>query len=297
SNGTDLGGGFIQVTADTLTVGGKLHANGGGGEVNLQACSLMLGPTGQTLATGPNGFNLLQASGPMEVQGTMTATVANTLDYLDPAHLPVVQSSHVSPPPVIVEDNPAVPLLCPGQSAPTSTTSTTSTTIAGATSTTVPTTTTLVVGTPTSPSPVASSTTTSARSSTTTTSTAARSSTTTTSTAVPSTSSMPVTAPPSSTVTASTTTTVTVPQTPTTTVPASPCSGEPSTLAAASCRIQMLADTVESAPPTILGGARTAHRLEALLKQVDLSLNSVEHGTKVKASLRKGRHALNSFET
>ena len=59
----------------------------------------------------------------------------------------------------------------------------------------------------------------------------------------------------------------------------------------------MLADTVESAPPTILGGARTAHRLEALLKQVDRALNSVEHGTKVKASLRKGRHALNSFET
>src|SRR5262249_9242836 len=104
---TPVGGGFIQLTADTLTVGGKLHANGGGGEVNLQACALTLGPTGQTLATGPNGFNLLQASGPMEVQGTMTATVANTLDYLDPAHLPVVQSSHVSPAAVIPPRHPA----------------------------------------------------------------------------------------------------------------------------------------------------------------------------------------------
>jgi hypothetical protein len=250
---TPVGGGFIQLTADTLTVGGKLHANGGGGEVNLQACALTLGPTGQTLATGPNGFNLLQASGPMEVQGTMTATVANTLDYLDPAHLPVVQSSHVSPAAVIVDDNPPVPLLCPGQTAPTSTTSTTSTTIASATSTTGPTTT-------------------------------------------PTTSSTLVTATPSTTVAASTTTTVTAPQSTTTTVPASPCSGEPSTMAAASCRLQMLTDAVETAAPTALGGARTAHRLEALLKQAGRALDSVERGRKVKASLRRGRRALNGFE-
>src|SRR5262249_61577711 len=60
SNGTPTGGGLIQLVAQTLTVGGKLHANGGGGEVNLQACALTLGATGQTVTLGQNGINLLQ---------------------------------------------------------------------------------------------------------------------------------------------------------------------------------------------------------------------------------------------
>jgi hypothetical protein len=67
-------------------------------------------------------------------------------------------------------------------------------------------------------------------------------------------------------------------------------------MAAASCRIQMLTDTVETAAPTALGDARTAHRLEALLKQAERALGSVERGTKVKASLRRGKRALNGFE-
>ena len=58
----------------------------------------------------------------------------------------------------------------------------------------------------------------------------------------------------------------------------------------------MLTDTVETTAPTALGGSRTVHRLDALLKQADHALDSVEHGTKVKASLRKTRRALNSFE-
>jgi hypothetical protein len=59
----------------------------------------------------------------------------------------------------------------------------------------------------------------------------------------------------------------------------------------------MLTDTVETTAPTALGGSRTAHRLDALLKQADHALDSVERGTKVKASLRKTRHALGSFES
>jgi len=135
SNGTLVGGGLIMLTAETLTVGGTVHANGGGGEVNLQACNLTLSAGGQTVATGPNGFNLLQASGPMEIDGTMTAAAANTLDYLDPAHLPVVHSSSISPAAVIVADNPPVLPLCPGQT--TTTTGPTTSTLA-ATTTTVP---------------------------------------------------------------------------------------------------------------------------------------------------------------
>jgi hypothetical protein len=67
-------------------------------------------------------------------------------------------------------------------------------------------------------------------------------------------------------------------------------------MAAASCRIQMLTDTLDASTPTALGGARTAHRLRALLKQANRALDSVERGTKVKASLRSGRRALDSFE-
>ena len=302
SKGTELGGGSVQLSADTLTVGGRVHANGGGGEVNLQACTLTLGATGQTVATGPNGFNLLQASGPMEIEGTMTATVANTLDYLDPAHLPVldyldpahlpvVQSSNISPPAVIVADDPAVPPLCPGQTTPTSTTSTTSTSLAVTTSTTVPTTTTLVVGTTTS-----TSTTTTHEPSSTTTSTISS-----TQHDVDRGADDPLDSRdqylvnhhrdvddhhgygaaghhdngPGAAV----------------------FPGEPTTLDAASCGIQMLTDTVQTTAPTALGGSRTAHRLDVLLKQADQALDSVERGTKVKASLRKTRRALGSFES
>ena len=65
---------------------------------------------------------------------------------------------------------------------------------------------------------------------------------------------------------------------------------------AASCVIQMLTDTVQNTAPAALGGSRTEHRLEALLRQADHALGSVEHGTKVKANLGKTRRALNRFE-
>ncbi len=288
SNGTSDGGGLIQLVADSLTVGGKLHANGGGGEVNLQGCALTLASTGQTATMGQNGFNLLQASGPMEVDGTMTAATSNTLDYLDPAHLPVVHSGSVSPPAVIIDDKPPVTPLCPGQTTTTSTTST-STTIAVTTSTTVPTTTTLVVTT-------TSTSTTGTTGASTSTTTSARSSTSTTSIVAPTTTSTVVTTTSSTIVAASTTTTVSALQTTTSTIPSPPCSGEPTAMDAASCGIQMLTDTVETTVPTALGGSRTVHRLEALLRQANRALDAVEHGTKVKANLGKTRRALSRFE-
>ena len=131
------GGGFIQLMAATVTVGGTLHANGGGGEVNLQACTLTLSATGQAVATGPNGFTLLQASGPMEIDGALTATSTNTLDYLDPAQPPVVRSSNIVPPAVIVLNNPPVSSLCVSQA--TTTTSPSTSTIGVTTTTMAPT--------------------------------------------------------------------------------------------------------------------------------------------------------------
>src|SRR5262245_15235536 len=218
----------------------------------------------------------------------MTAGFANTLDYLDPAHLPVVHSANVSPKAVIADDNPPVTPLCPGQTTTTSTTST-STTITVTTSTTVPTTTTLVVTT-------TSTSTTHTTVTSTSTTTSARSSTSTTSIVVPTTSSTVVTTTSSTIVAASTTTTVSALQTTTTTIPAPPCSGEPTAMDAASCGIQMLTNTVQTTAPSALGGSRTAHRLEALLRQANHALDSVEHGKKVKTNLGKTRRALNRFE-
>ena len=171
-------GGLISFTVPTLTVTGTLHANGGGA-VTLQACSLTLEPAGQVLATGLGGFTLLQASGPMEIDGTLVAGSTNTLDYLDPAHLPVVNSASISPDPDVVENAPPVSPLCPGQVTTTTTTSPVTTTTAPPTATTtatVATTTTTTSSTTTVTSTTAPETTTS------TTSTTIAPSTTTTST-------------------------------------------------------------------------------------------------------------------
>jgi hypothetical protein len=65
---------------------------------------------------------------------------------------------------------------------------------------------------------------------------------------------------------------------------------------AASCDIQTLTNTVEATAPAALGGSRTAHRLEALLRRANHALDSAEHGKKVKANLGKTRRALNRFE-
>jgi hypothetical protein len=112
--GVSGAGGLISITATTVTVSGTLHANGGG-EVQLQACTLTLEPSGQVLATGLGGFTLFQASGPMEIDGTLVAESTNTLDYLDPAHLPVVNSVSISPDADIVETILPCPRCAPGR--------------------------------------------------------------------------------------------------------------------------------------------------------------------------------------
>jgi hypothetical protein len=65
---------------------------------------------------------------------------------------------------------------------------------------------------------------------------------------------------------------------------------------AASCGLQTLTNAVETTAPTALGGSRTAHRLEALLRQANHALDSAEQGKKVKANLGRTRRALNRFE-
>jgi hypothetical protein len=276
SNGTTVGGGLISPAAETPTVGGKLHADGGGGEVNLQACDLTLSAGGQTLATGPNGFNLLQASGPMEVDGTMTATQANTLDYLDPAHLPVVHSSSISPAAVIVKDNPPAPPLCPGQATTTTTTSTSSTLAVATTTMVLQTTTTTVAHTTTTSTtlpPTTSSTTTSTTSTT-------RRSTTTTSTTTTTVQSSTLTTP------VSTSTTTTTPD----------CTEESlQGFDAVDCHIDLLASMIAEQPSDTFGDRRVTKALLAHIGKarglVDAARLEISPGPDLRLAMRQLRTA------
>jgi hypothetical protein len=278
SNGTPLGGGFIMLTAETLTVGGKVHADGGGGEVNLQACDLTLSAGGQTLATGPNGFNLLQASGPMEIDGTMTAAQANTLDYLDPAHLPVLHSSTISPAAVVVKDNPPVPPLCPGQATTTTTASSTTTTTmpssttrppttTTSTSTTRPPTTTMTTSTSTTQPPTTSSTT-----------------TTTSSTRPPTTT---TTAPTTTTLSSSTTSTSTTPVSTSTTTTTPDCTEESlQGFDAVDCHIDLLASLIAEQPTDIFGDRRVTQALLAHIGKARGLVDAARAGSSAAHDLR-----------
>ena len=272
SNGTPVGGGLIILTAETLTVGGKVHANGGGGEVNLQACNLTLSAGGQTLATGPNGFNLLQASGPMEIDGTMTAAQVNTLDYLDPAHLPVVHSSSISPAAMVVTDNPPVPPLCPGQvTATTTTLAVTTTTMVQHTTTT--TTSTTTTSTSTTRPPTTSSTTTSTS----------------------------TTRPPTTTTTTSTTTTVqpststtTTPVTTSTTTTTPDCTEESlQGFDAVDCHIDLLASLIAEQPSDTFGDRRVTQAILAHIGKarglVDAARAEISAGRELRLAVRQLR--------
>ena len=100
------GGGMFQVVAATIVVTGKVHADALssddlGGSVILQACAVTVNAGAVVSTLGTTGENLLQASGPMTIAGTLTSA-ANHLEYLDPAHLPqIVPGAVVSPGPMI----------------------------------------------------------------------------------------------------------------------------------------------------------------------------------------------------
>ena len=278
SNGTTVGGGLVMLTAETLTVGGKVHANGGGGEVNLQACNLTLSPSGQTVATGPNGFNLLQASGPMEIDGTMTATQANTLDYLDPAHLPAVHSSSISPAAVVVPDNPAVPPLCPGQTTTTTTITTTSSTLPVTTTTTVPP---LTSSTTTSTSTTRPPTTSTTTSTSTTRPPTTTTTTSTTSTTRPTTTTSTTTVQPSST----STTTTSVTSSTTTTTP--DCTDESlQGFDAVDCHLDLLASLIAQQSFDTFGDRRVAQSLVAHIGKARGLVDAARPGNEAKRDLR-----------
>jgi hypothetical protein len=58
----------------------------------------------------------------------------------------------------------------------------------------------------------------------------------------------------------------------------------------------MLNSTLETSTPAQLGGARTKHRLNTLLKGANRSLDAARNGKRVATKLRTARRKLNSFE-
>jgi hypothetical protein len=187
-------GASIQLVDATIIDDANVHANGGG-VINFQACTLTINADAQVQAQS-SGANLLQASGPMQVSGTLLAST-NTLDYFDPANPPNITGASITPAAMVALDQVDFPPLCPGQTTTTSTSTTTSTlatttstTLATTTTTTLgPTTTTIVIGT-TSTTTTSTTTSTLATTSTTTTSTTTstnRPATTTSTTRVPTT--------------------------------------------------------------------------------------------------------------
>jgi cysteine-rich repeat protein len=79
----DEGGGFIEIAGGKMTVAGKLHASGladgtSGGAITLEGCDVTVTATGQLVANGAGGSNLLRGSGQVVVAGKMLATPSGT---------------------------------------------------------------------------------------------------------------------------------------------------------------------------------------------------------------------------
>ena len=102
------GGGEFQITAETITVTNRVHADvyadGLGGAVILRACQVTVNAGAVVSSLGLTGENLFQASGPMTIGGTLTSAL-NRLEYLDPARLPQIAfGAALTPPPVIAQN-------------------------------------------------------------------------------------------------------------------------------------------------------------------------------------------------
>ena len=103
------GGGTLQIVAGAIVVTSRVHADAMtsddlGGAVMLQACEIAVNVGAVVSSVGLTGENLLQASGPMTIAGTLTSA-ANRLEYLDPARLPqIAPGATVTPTPVIAQN-------------------------------------------------------------------------------------------------------------------------------------------------------------------------------------------------
>ena len=107
------GGAIFQVLAASIVVTSKVHADASndqqlGGGVTLQGCEVAVNAGAVVSSLGLTGENVLQASGPMTIAGTLTSAV-NRLEYLDPTRLPQIATGAVVTPPPVVAPNPLLP--------------------------------------------------------------------------------------------------------------------------------------------------------------------------------------------
>lgn len=290
------GGSFTAYTLDDFTVTGLVDISGtgallyGGGTIDIQSCALTVGTTARLKTIGPNGTNVLHASGAMLVEGTLMAGGSNLFEYRSPALPPVIAAGAViTPDAQIVLNTLLVP--CGGFPPTTTTTSTTvpstttTTTLGGGTTTTSPATTT------TAPP-------------------------TTTTTTVPATTTTTTTAAPTTTTRPPTTTT-------STTLPAPECSagapgacedGDGCTLDscgadglcvheqrteydAVGCRLEALREVIDTTPAADLGGTRAQRRLGAKVTKTGAKLAAarIAPPARVAAKLKRAGKLLGGF--
>jgi hypothetical protein len=293
----------ITSTAKIKVDGSNDPFVGGAGSLFIEGdCAVNVAGGALLSATGageyPFASNEIWASD-LTIGGTVRAGAENRFDY---------RTIHLLPTATLV---PAVPPPPPSQTAPCCGDCPTTTTLPLPTTTTTapPTTTSTSSSSTTSTAPPATtsttttttaSTSTAPTSTTTVTSTTTLASSTTTTEATPTT--VTTTSSPalvSTTIGASTTTTAVGP-TPTTSTtmpePGAECIRQPDGVDAASCRIDVLAETLGTTSPDVLGGKGSARRLGALLERANRFLDLAEGGTKTKANLRRARRKLKAFE-
>jgi len=259
ASGLDFGGEIDVLAVETISIPGKLKANGGsaGGVVTLGGCNVTVLPTG-LLETRPAGNNFLQAGGPILVQGGVKAGVggSNVLEYR--GTLPIVAPTAVVDPAALVQQNFDIPCCTEGCVPATTITTASTTTTTGAPTTTSTT--------------VASTSTTVAATST--------------------------TAPLATTTTVVVTTTTAALLTTTTTTPV-PVTCEDLGLAgydAIGCRLELTSAVLTEQADATLGGTRSAKRFKAQLSRVQAAIKTARAGKRVAPSLRRAKKQLGAFD-
>jgi cysteine-rich repeat protein len=108
--------GDVTLSAEFVTLSGKVHANAGdsnatGGRVSIDGCDVRANSGAQVSTKGTGGVNALSASGQMTLAGTFTSGTGssgtggrNELRYRDPAKPPVTQGATFVPAAVQVQD-------------------------------------------------------------------------------------------------------------------------------------------------------------------------------------------------
>ncbi|HJQ83152.1 MAG TPA: hypothetical protein VKA21_03690 [Candidatus Binatia bacterium] len=330
-SGASSGGNISAFSFNTVRiVAGRLIADGPNSSIDLQGCTVSVAAIAKLSSLGALGDNTVSASGQMTIAGPLVAGRSNRLEYRDPAQPPFVFFPP-APDPTLAVNPDLIPCGGPVTTTTTSTTSTTTTTLVPPTTTTtsVPTTTTTTtligpgtttttIGTPTTTTAtstttlaITTSTTTSTTSSTTSTTTTT---TTTTTTAAPTTTTTSTAAPSTTTTQPPATTTTTTEPAVAVCTPAECTDGDDCTddrcdpvrgclnvprpgLDLVSCRLDVLATSLLTAPVDDLGGPKARARYSAKVGKARRMVEAARRlkGNRYSAKLRRANRLLAGF--